>query len=115
MVHVAMEPQKKEMKTDYSYRVKGSWEVRRNGLISAEAVKEPKITFSPPVEFKGESGNWTPEHSLVAAVVSCFVVTFSAMAESSKLKFSALEVPAEGKLGKVDDKLISRRSSCVPR
>jgi peroxiredoxin-like protein len=106
MFHVAIEQKETEMKTDYNYRVKGSWEVRRNGLISAEAVKEPKITFSSPIEFKGESGHWTPEHFLVAAVVSCFVVTFSAMAESSKLKFSGLEVPAEGKLGKVDGKLI---------
>lgn len=93
------------MQTDYSYRVNGSWEVRRNGFISAEGVEKPKITFSSPVEFKGDSGHWTPEHFLVAAVVSCFVVTFSAMAEMSKLKFVSLEVPAEGKLGKVEGKL----------
>lgn len=93
------------METDYSYRVQGSWEVRRNGLISAQGVEQPKITFSSPVEFKGESGHWTPEHFLVAAIVSCFVVTFSAMAEMSKLKFMSLEVPAEGKLGKIDGKL----------
>jgi hypothetical protein len=41
----------------------------------------------------------------VAAVVSCSVVTFSAMAESSKLNFLILEVSAEGKLRKVDGKL----------
>ena len=93
------------METDYSYRVKGSWEVRRNGLISAEGVEKPKITFSSPVEFKGQSGQWTPEHFLIAAIVSCFVVTFSAMAEMSKLKFLSLEVPAEGKLGKIGGKL----------
>lgn len=93
------------MDSDYSCRVKGSWEILRNGLISAEGVEEPKITFSSPVEFEGDSGHWTPEHFLTAAVVSCFVVTFSAMAEMSKLKFLSLEVPAEGKLGKIDGKL----------
>jgi peroxiredoxin-like protein len=93
------------MEADYSYRVKGSWEVRRNGLVSAEGVEKPKIAFSSPVEFKGESGHWTPEHFLIAAVVSCFVVTFSAMAEMSKLNFLSLEVSAEGKLGKIDGKL----------
>jgi peroxiredoxin-like protein len=93
------------MRTDYNYRVKGSWEVRRNGVVSAEGITEPKITFSSPVEFKGESGHWTPEHFLVAAVASCFVVTFSAMAESSKLNFLSLEVSVEGKLGKIDGKL----------
>ena len=93
------------MEAEYSYRVKRSWEVRRNGLVSAEGVEKPKITFSSPVEFKGESGHWTPEHFLIAAVVSCFVVTFSAMAEMSKLKFLSLEVSAGGKLGKIDGKL----------
>jgi peroxiredoxin-like protein len=94
-----------EMETDYSFRVNGSWSVRRKGIISAEGVKEPNIPFSSPVEFKGESGHWTPEHFLVAAVVSCFVVTFSAMAEMSKLRFLSLEVPAVGKLGNIDGKL----------
>jgi hypothetical protein len=33
------------METNYSYRVNGSWEVRRNGLLSAEGVEKPRITF----------------------------------------------------------------------
>ena len=102
------------METNYSYRVKGSWEVRRNGLLSADGVEKPKITFSSPVEFKGESGHWTPEHFLIAAVVSCFVVTFSAMAEMSKLEFLSLEVPSEGKLGKIDGKLAFSEVAIFP-
>jgi peroxiredoxin-like protein len=105
MFHVAMGQKEREMEMDYNYRVKGSWEVRRNGVVSAEGITEPKITFSAPVEFKGESGHWTPEHFLVAAVVSCFIVTFSAMAESSRLNFLSLDVSAEGQLRKVDGKL----------
>jgi peroxiredoxin-like protein len=93
------------MEKENSYRVKGSWKGGRNGLVSAEGIVEPTIPFSAPVEFKGESGYWTPEHFLVAAVVSCFMVTFSAMAESSKLNFLSLEVSVDGKLGKVDGKL----------
>jgi peroxiredoxin-like protein len=93
------------MEKENSYRVQGSWKGGRNGLVSADGIAEPTITFSAPVEFRGESGRWTPEHFLVAAVVSCFVVTFSAMAESSKLNFLSLEVSVEGNLGKVDGKL----------
>jgi len=103
------------METNYSYRVQGSWEVRRNGLLSAEGVEKPRITFSSPVEFKGESGHWTPEHFLIAAVVSCFVVTFSAMAEMYTLKFLSLEVPAEGKLGKIDGKLAFSEIAMFPK
>ena len=88
-----------------NYRVETSWKGGRNGVVSAEGVAEPKIRFSAPVEFKGESGYWTPEHFLVAAVASCFVVTFSAMAAASKLDFLSLEVTVDGTLRKVDGKL----------
>lgn len=88
-----------------SYSVEASWKGGRNGLVSAEGVAEPKIRFSAPVEFKGESGYWTPEHFLVAAVASCFVVTFSAMAAASKLDFLSLEMTVDGTLRKVDGRL----------
>jgi organic hydroperoxide reductase OsmC/OhrA len=107
MFHVAMGQKEREMEMDYNYRVRGSWEVRRNGVVSAEGITEPKITFSAPVEFKGESGHWTPEHFLVAAVVSCFIVTFSAMAESSRLNFLSLGVSARRTTTK------SRRQTCL--
>jgi peroxiredoxin-like protein len=93
------------MASQNSYQVKGSWKIGRNGLVSAEGVVEPTITFSAPVEFRGESGHWTPEHFLMAAAASCFVVTFSAMAESSKLNFLGLEVSVDGKLGIIDGRL----------
>ena len=38
-------------------------------------------------------------------MASCFVVTFSAIAESSKLNFLSLEVSVDGKLRKVDGRL----------
>jgi len=93
------------MEAIHSYHVNANWEVRRNGRISAEGVSEPKIRFSAPVQFNGDHGHWTPEHFLIAAVVSCFVVTFSAMADASKLEVLSLDVSAEGQLGKVDGKL----------
>ncbi len=93
------------MERESSYQVKGSWKIRRHGLVSAEGVGEPTITFSAPLEFKGDSSYWTPECFLIAAVTSCFVATFSAMAESSKLNFLSLEVPVEGNLRKTDGQL----------
>lgn len=88
-----------------NYRIEASWKGGRNGLVSAGGVAEPKIRFSAPAEFKGESGYWTPEHFLLAAVASCFVVTFSAIAAASKLDFLTLEMTVDGTLGKVDGKL----------
>src|SRR5262249_46572380 len=55
-------------------------------------------------EFKGDPGYWTPEHLLLAAVASCYVATFYALAES-KLRFLGLELSVEGALGKKNEKL----------
>jgi peroxiredoxin-like protein len=46
----------------------------------------------------GEPGRWTPEHFLVAAVASCFVSTFSGIAEKSRLGFASFNLDAEGVL-----------------
>jgi organic hydroperoxide reductase OsmC/OhrA len=45
---------------------------------------------------------WTPEHFFVAAVASCFVTTFKAIADFSRFSFESLDVSAEGILEKVD-------------
>jgi organic hydroperoxide reductase OsmC/OhrA len=57
-------------------------------------------SFSPPPEFQGEIGRWTPEHFLVAALASCFVSTFEGMAQSSHFLFGSLRLSAEGVLAK---------------
>ena len=69
----------------------------RSGAVGSDAIAQP-INFSAPPEFAGELHVWTPEHFFVAAVVACFVSTFSGMADLSKFKFLSLEVEAEGTL-----------------
>ena len=63
-------------------------------------VVEAELTF---VTLIGEPGRWTPEHFLVAAVASCFVSTFSSIAEKSHLEFAAFNLDAEGLLDNEDD------------
>lgn len=92
------------MSEQNTYAVKAVWEAGRKGVLSAEGIA-PSIQFSSPPEFKGEAGFWTPEHFLVAAVASCYVVTFYAMADISKMEFRGIELTVEGKLGKPEGKL----------
>ena len=73
--------------------------MRRRGIVSAEDVPRT-INFAAPPEFQGEPGLWTPEHLLVASVATCFLTTFRAMAEVSKLPVVRLEVEAEGRVEK---------------
>jgi len=83
------------METHYAYRVTTLGASPRSGSIQAEGVLG-WIPFSAPPEFLGEAGRWTPEHFLVAAVSSCFVSTFSGVAEKSRLEFASFNVDAEG-------------------
>jgi peroxiredoxin-like protein len=87
------------MEAHHEYRVHAFGASGRNGVVQAEGI-QPTISFSPPPEFQGEAGRWTPEHFLVAAVASCFVSTFEGMAQSSHFLFVSLRLSAEGVLAK---------------
>ncbi len=86
------------MESHHEYRIKAFGAGRRNGVVQAEGVLS-SISFSAPPEFLGEPGRWTPEHFLVAAVASCFVSTFSGIAEKSRFEFVSFHLEAEGMLG----------------
>lgn len=92
------------MESQLTCRVSADWESGRKGLVAAPQI-EPAIRFSSPPEFKGDPGLWTPEHFLLAAVGSCFVVTFYALAERSKIEFGKLNLSVEGRLGKFEGRL----------
>ena len=89
------------MESIHEYRVEAIGAGGRNGVVHAEGIL-PAISFSPPPEFQGEVGRWTPEHFLVAAVASCFISTFEGMAQTSRLEFDSLRLAAEGVLTKQD-------------
>lgn len=84
---------------DYRYHTTADWTEGRKGNISAEGVGQT-ISFSAPPEFMGEVGAWTPEHFFAAALASCFVTTFKAIAEFSKFEFLSLRVELEAVLEK---------------
>ena len=89
---------------EHFYNVDLEWRSNRKGEISSPELDE-KIEVATPPEFpKGIAGIWSPEHLFTAAVSSCFMTTFLAIAENSKLEFKSLSCPARGKLSRVDGK-----------
>ena len=66
----------------------------RNGIVHAEGVLSA-ISFGPPSERPDEPTCWTPEHFLIAAVASCFISTFSDVAEKSRLEITSFILDAE--------------------
>lgn len=89
------------MEAHHEYRVEAFCAGPRKGVVQAEGIL-PSISFSAPPEFLGEPGRWTPEHFLVAAVATCFVSTFSGIAEKSRLEFMSFNLGAEGLLDNED-------------
>jgi len=81
----------------HKYQVRAKSTRVRSGVVASDEIPEP-IIFSAPPEFAGEGRVWTPEHFFVAALVSCYVSTFSGMADVSNFKFECLEVEAKGTL-----------------
>jgi peroxiredoxin-like protein len=94
------------MDTVHHYEVKLNWKSERKGLMSSPALNSNIEVATPPEFPKGIPGVWSPEHLLVAAVNSCLMTTFLAIAENSKFEFINFESSANGKLEKVDGKLM---------
>ena len=88
------------MENNYYYTTEVEWTGERHGDLSAPVL--PKLKIDAPPEFKGHEGVWTPEHLFVASVNSCFMTTFLAIAENSKLEFVSFSADAQGKLEKLN-------------
>lgn len=94
------------METAYHYEVKVNWESDRKGIMSSPVLIDNIEVATPPEFPKGMPGIWSPEHLLVAAVNSCLMTTFLAIAENFKFDFIDFESNADGTLEKVDGKLM---------
>lgn len=95
------------MKTDeHIYNVNLSWKEGRIGTLQSPELDDAIEVATPPQFSGGVGGIWSPEHLFVSSVSSCFMTTFLAIAEFSKLDFENLEVEAVGKLDKVDGKFV---------
>jgi organic hydroperoxide reductase OsmC/OhrA len=88
------------MEATYTYFASAQWHQHVRGFVELEHGAPRMIDFSAPPEFGGEAGFWTPEHFFLAAVTTCFVSTFRAVAGASKLDFQGIEVSASGVIEK---------------
>ena len=82
----------------YFYETEVGWTGERRGDLRAPSL--PTLEVAAPPEFKGHEGIWSPEHLYVASVNVCFMTTFLAVAELSKLEFVSFTCHARGKLEK---------------
>lgn len=103
------------MSVSHVYPVQLAWKADRRGEIGSTDFETKFDVVTPPQFPKGIAGQWSPEHLFTAAVSSCLMTTFLAVAENSKLDFVGFECSAEGKLDQVDGKYMMTEVHLFPK
>jgi peroxiredoxin-like protein len=99
----------------HPYKVNLNWISERKGEIYSPDL-DTRINVATPPEFpKGVKGIWSPEHLFTAAVNSCFMTTFLAIAENSKLEYSEFRCESEGILDTVEGKYLMTEIILKPK
>lgn len=95
------------------YQVKIQWKEGRLGVLSSDEIDIEKnilengISVATPPPFAGGMPQvFSPEHLYTAAVASCLMTTFLAIAENSKINFISFDCEAKGKLEQVEGKFL---------
>lgn len=83
-------------------------------MKSPDLDREVEVA-TPPQFPGGVEGIWSPEHLFVAAVSSCLMTTFIAIAEYSKLEYESLEIQSTGKLAKIEGKFMMTEVVLKPK
>jgi peroxiredoxin-like protein len=102
------------MENVHFYEVNVEWKENRFGVMQSPVLNHSLEVATPPEFAGGMPGIWSPEHLLVAAVNSCLMTTFLAIAENFKLPFEKFNSHANGKLEKVDGKFMISEIELTP-
>ena len=94
------------MSQEHFYDVSLTWNTDRKGTMRSDVLNSSIEVATPPEFPKGMQGIWSPEHLFVAAINSCLMTTFLAIAENSRLVYNNFESKAIGKLELVDGKYL---------
>ncbi len=93
-----------EIHSTYPFSVR--WLDGRRGMASAPDGL-PDIEVASPPQFGGLAGRWTPEHLFVGAATTCWMTTFLAYAEKSRLEVVVVAADGEAIVERGDDGKVS--------
>lgn len=89
----------------YTTNAQGTNEV----ILDLTAENLPPMQVSPPKEFGGPEGYWNPEAFFSAAISTCFILTYKAIARGKKLTWTKINVDVDAYLDKVENTLSFNR------
>jgi peroxiredoxin-like protein len=98
----------------HNYEINLAWNSDRKGTVDSPVLSQSIEVATPPEFPKGMPGIWSPEHLFVAAINSCLMTTFLAVAENSKFEFQSFSCNAVGTLDKVDGKYLMTEVTLRP-
>ena len=102
------------MSITHNYEVDLNWVKDRVGILYSTELNDEVKVATPPQFPKGVDKVWSPEHLFVAAVNSCLMTTFLAIAEHSKFGFKSFSSKASGKLEMVDGRYLISEITLMP-
>lgn len=71
-------------------------------LVTTSVEGQPDLPVAPPQNFGGPGDIHSPEDLQIAAVASCLILSFKAIARASKLEWERLDVSVTGTLAQVE-------------
>lgn len=98
----------------YTYDVEINWLEGRKGIMQSSVLDDKIEVVTPPEFANGIPRIWSPEHLFVAAAGSCFMTTFLAVAEKSRLEFLSFSCKVSGILEKKDNIMMISRITLQP-
>lgn len=99
---------------EHYYNVDIEWTEGKTGRASSAELDDEIKVATPPQFPGGVDGIWSPEHLFVAAVSSCFMTSFTAVAEYSRFDFVSLKVESSGKMSKEGGKFVMSEITLKP-
>lgn len=102
------------MAQEHYYQVDLKWKEGRVGEVSSPVLSEAIECATPPEFANGVPNIWSPEHFYAAAINSCFMTTFLAIAENSKVEIEDFQCKTVIKLELVDGKYMISEAEISP-
>src|ERR1700741_1752213 len=102
------------MSVQHNYEVSVNWVKDRIGILYSGELNDEMQVATPPQFPHGVAKLWSPEHLFTAAINSCLMTTFLAIAENSKLEYKKFMSHASGKLEMIDGKYLMTEITLEP-
>lgn len=102
------------MSDHHFYEVDVKWKKDRIGELSSPDLNETIECATPPEFPKGVPNIWSPEHLYAAAINSCFMTTFLAVAENSRLEFESFSCNTVVKMERIEKQFLITEGTISP-